>query len=317
MSPCCEPEKWVFIVWAMLVFAHAVWFCAWLDLRATMHTMWPMENKKQEGVNAKTMKKIYGWLAFDVSNDADDLIAKQAFREGWGAIRPTIPATLIWAAVTAAAMIAGGLSPFYVVLINLLVFAASAQLTVLGMLTIHAPMPIIWLAASVVNLRFVIFSAGIRPYFRHLGLKQRLFYGFLNGDINSMLFGHRYRDAEPAPATLSQSGFFMGMAIPNYIAWQVGIAMGVFFASFIPNEWGLKLAGTITLLVLILKTVNHWATVCACLAAALVAVQLQHLPYKLWVIVAIVVGVLVGMVIEFVWKNAFLSASDRRVRGGK
>lgn len=263
------------------------------------------------------MKKIHDWLALDIHNDADALLAKQAFLEGWGTIRPTIPATLIWAIVTAAAMISGGLSPFYVVLINLLVFAASAQLTVLGMLTMHAPMPIIWLAASVVNLRFVIFSAGIRPYFRHLGLKQRLIYGFLNGDMNSMLFGHRYRDVTPAPATLSQSGFFMGMAIPNYIAWQTGIAMGVLFASFIPNGWGLKLAGTITLLVLILKTVNHWATVFACLAAASVAVLLQDLPYKLWVIVAIIAGVFVGMVVESLWKNGYLSASARHAKGEK
>ena len=263
------------------------------------------------------MRKIDDWLALDVRNEEDALMVKQSFREGWDTIRLTIPATMIWAIVTAAAMIAGGLSPFYVVLINLLVFAASAQLTVLSMLAIQAPMPIIWLAAAVVNLRFVIFSAGIRPYFRHLGLKQRLIYGFLNGDMNSMLFGHRYRDAEPAPATLSQSGFFMGMAIPNYISWQAGIVIGVLFASFIPNEWGLKLAGTITLLVLILKTVNHWATVCACLVAASVAVMLQNLPYKLWVIVAIVAGVVAGMLVESVWKNAYLSASARRTRGEK
>ena len=274
---------------------------------------------KKEGViaNAMIKKKIYDWVALDVHNDADALLAKQAFGEGWSAIRSTIPATLIWAAVTAAAMISGGLSSFYVLLINILVFAASAQLTVLGMLTMHAPMPIIWLAASVVNLRFVIFSAGIRPYFRHLKLKQRLVYGFLNGDINSMLFTHRYRDVEPAPATLYQRGFFMGMAIPNYIAWQIGVAMGVFFASFIPNEWGLKLAGSITLLVLILKTVSHWATVFACLAAASSAVLLQSLPYKLWVIVAIFVGVVVGMSVEFVLKRGYLSAFTPKVRGEK
>lgn len=257
------------------------------------------------------MNKIFKWFSINIEDQPELSIATENFRKGLKNITPTLPATLIWAVVTAVAMISAGLSPFYVVLINIVVYAASAQLTVLSMLLLQAPMPIIWLAAAAVNLRFVIFSASIRPYFRHLPLKQRLVLGFVNGDINSMLFGHEFRDDNPAPAKPEQTGFFLGLAIPNYLTWQVGTWLGVIFASFIPAQWGLQLAAALTLLVLILKSVDHWASVAGSLSAALVAVSLQFLPYKLWVIIAILVGVASALMVETLWPNAYLSAVKR------
>ena len=61
------------------------------------------------------------------------VVAIAAVREGFGLLLPTIPAMIIWAVVTAVAMVAAGLSPFYVLLINVLVYAGSAQLAVLSM----------------------------------------------------------------------------------------------------------------------------------------------------------------------------------------
>ena len=263
------------------------------------------------------MNSILSWFGVVADNDADREAARAAFRDGVQTITPTFSATIICAMVTAVAMIAAGLSPFYVLLINMIVYAASAQLTVLLMLMTQAPVFVIWLAAAAVNLRFVIFSAGFRPYFRHLPLRQRLLYGFLNGDINSMLFNYRYRDSVPAPASFEQRGFFLGLALPNYCAWLLGCVIGTVFASFIPVAWGLQLAGVLTLLVLILKSVDHWAGVAACVMAALTAVLLHGLPNKLWIAVAILVAVVVAVAVESIWPNAWLSASSRRLQALK
>ena len=79
--------------------------------------------------------------------DTNDLnLFKSALKEGIHTISGTALATLIWGMVTAVAMIAGGLLPQYVILINLTVYAASAQLTVLSMLILHSPLIIMWLA---------------------------------------------------------------------------------------------------------------------------------------------------------------------------
>lgn len=252
------------------------------------------------------MKHWYSRLGIPIQSASGEATFKTAFGEGAKTIAPTIPATAIWAVVTAVAMIAAGMPAFYVILINLTVYAASAQLTVLTMLMLHSPLFVIWAAASVVNLRFVIFSAALKPYFRHLKLPQRMFYGYLNGDMNSMLFNYRYRNEVAAPVTAEQAGFFLGMAAINYSSWQIATWVGVALASMVPQAWGLELAASLTLLVLVIKGVEHWAGVVGCVVAGLTAVAFQFLPYKLWVIVAIVFGVAAALVVESVWPNAYL-----------
>ena len=80
------------------------------------------------------------------------------------------------------------------------------------------------------------------------------------------------------------------------------------FASVIPATWGLELAAALTLLVLIIKGVEHWAGVAGCTVAAVTAVLLQSMPYKLWVLVAIIAGVAVALIIETVFPNGYLKS---------
>ena len=62
-----------------------------------------------------------------------------------------------WGLMTGVAMVAAGLSQLEAVLMTLLVFAGSAQLAVLPLLTAGAPLWVVLAAAFCVNLRFVVF----------------------------------------------------------------------------------------------------------------------------------------------------------------
>lgn len=252
------------------------------------------------------MEKFYKFFGLSINSNADLQEANAAARSGILAILSAAPANLIWAAVTAVAMVSAGLPVGYVILINLLVYAASAQLTVLSMLMIQAPLLIIWLSAMLVNLRFVIFSAGIKSFFGHLNLPRRLMYGYMNGDINAMIFNFRYRHIAPTKATNEQMAFFIGMGLLNYLVWQLGVLAGSLLASMVPINWGLELAGSLTLLALIIKGLEHWAGVVGCFFAAICAVSLQVLPYKLWVLVSIVLGVSVALLVEILFPNGYL-----------
>ena len=247
------------------------------------------------------MNVVLNFFGLRASDPTERSEIVSAMRAGFDALLPTTPATFIWGLVTAVAMVSAGLSPFYTMLINVVVYAGSAQLAVLSLLVAYAPLWVIWLTAAMVNVRFVIFSGAIKPYFRHLSLRERLLFGFLNGDINCMLFTHRYRTldgANPPPANLEQRSFFVGMALTNFVFWQLGIVLGIALASVVPTEWGLQLAAALTLLILIIKMVDNWAGVAGCVVAALTAVYFHDLPNKLWVLVAIVVGVVVALMVE-------------------
>jgi len=108
---------------------------------------------------------------------ADPAIAarrRHAFSRGMRAVAPATIATGTWGLVTGVAMVKIGLTPAQALGMTLLVFAGSAQLAALPLIAAAAPIWVVLLTATVVNLRFVIFSAGLQPFFRRFSLRRRL-----------------------------------------------------------------------------------------------------------------------------------------------
>jgi predicted branched-subunit amino acid permease len=75
-------------------------------------------------------------------------------------------AIMAWPIVTNIALLSAGLKPLQTFWFNILVYAGSAQLAVMPLIAGDCPLWTIWLTALIVNLRFVIFSAGIQPHFK-------------------------------------------------------------------------------------------------------------------------------------------------------
>ena len=119
-----------------------------------------------------------------------------------------------WGLVTGVAMIKSGMSLPMAVFMSLVVYAGSAQLAVLPLLMVGAPLWVVWLTAACVNLRFVIFSSMWRNYFAHLPLRQRLTLGYFSGDVIFVAFLKRYPEPRPAP---DQVPYFWGAASVNWL----------------------------------------------------------------------------------------------------
>ena len=200
-----------------------------------------------------------------------------------------------WALVTGVAMAKSGLPLPLAVLMSLIVFAGSAQLAVLPLLAGGAPLWVIWATALCVNLRFVIFSAGWRPYFAYLPRGQRLRLSYFAADLNYVLFMRRFPEPEPAPEQLP---YFWGGVALNWTSWQLPSLIGLFLGERIPAAWGLGFAGTLALLGLLLSLLNDRATWVAAGVAACAAVAAYALPLKLNIVVAIAAAVAIGLLID-------------------
>ncbi len=216
-----------------------------------------------------------------------------------------------WGLVTGVAMVKGGLSVPLALLMSFTVFAGSAQLAVVPLLMLGAPVWVIWATAFCVNLRFVIFSAQWRPYFMRFSLKTRMALGYLSGDINYVLFMKRYPEP-PAEgeAPAGQIEYFWGTVTANYAAWQLPSLIGIVLADAIPTHWGLGFAGTLALLGLICALVSDRVTLLSAAVAGAAAVAAFALPFKLHIVVAIAAAVCVGLLIEGGGGDA-----GRRLRG--
>ncbi|WP_314440852.1 AzlC family ABC transporter permease [Massilia timonae] len=230
---------------------------------------------------------------------------RDAWNEGFKTGLPTLFGIAAWGLVVGIAMVKSGLSVPQSLGMTLLVFAGSAQLASLPLIAVQAPIWVIFATALVVNLRFVIFSALLGPHFAHLPWKQRFYLGYISGDLTVALFLQRYPTLAPVAGKLS---YLKGLMYPNWFAWQIGSIIGIFLGSAVPAEWGLGFAGTLAILCIMVPLMINNAALCGVLVAGAISVLAYDLPYKLGLLLAVLVGMVTAMVIE----ETFAKAKVRR-----
>jgi predicted branched-subunit amino acid permease len=201
--------------------------------------------------------------------------------------------------MTGVAMMNSGLSTYEALLMSVIVFAGSSQLAAIPLLTAGAPMWVILATACCVNLRFVVFSAHLRPYVMHLPLWQRLTTGYLTADLSYVLFVRRY----PQPGTsaaqlLGQQAYLAGNCGVNWLAWVGCSLLGVALANFVPLSWGLGFAGILALLGILCSLASSPLRVVSAGVAGAAAVAAYALPLKLNILVAIAAAVALCLLAE-------------------
>ncbi|MGB4062127.1 MAG: AzlC family ABC transporter permease [Burkholderiaceae bacterium] len=202
-----------------------------------------------------------------------------------------------WGLMTGVAMVKSGMSPVEAVAMTLFVFAGSAQLAAIPLIAAGAPLWVILATAFCVNLRFVVFSAHLRPYVMHLSLRDRLITGYLTADLSYVFFAKRYPHAPTAatPVTelVAQQAYLAGNTGINWVSWMGASLVGIALANAIPTEWGLGFAGILALLGVMLSLASSPLRIVAMAVSGAAAVVAWALPLKLNIVVAI--GVAVGL----------------------
>lgn len=226
-------------------------------------------------------------------------IEQNTFREAYNASWPAMPGIFAWGLVTGMAMMKSGLTLWQALGMTLVVFAGSAQLAALPLIAANVPALMVFLTALVVNLRFVIFAAAIGPHFAHLPWYKRIGYGYLNGDIMMALFQRRF-PLETLDKPAGKAGYFTGICYPNWVAWQTGSIAGILLASQIPQSWGVGFAGTLALLAITIPSIINIAALAGVIVAGIVAVAAAGLPYRLGLLLAVIVGMTAAMLVDSV-----------------
>lgn len=224
-----------------------------------------------------------------------------AFAAGFRSMLATMLGIGAWGLVTGVAMVKAGMSVPLAIFMSLIVYAGSAQLAVLPLLMVGAPLWVVWFTATCVNLRFVILSSMWRHYFGHLRLLHRLTLGYFSGDVIFVTFTHRYPTPEKKPEQLP---FFWGAAVANWVFWQVFSIAGILLANVIPLSWGLGFAGVLALMGVLYSMLKDKATWLACVVACGAAVATSALPLKLNILVAIAAAVTAGLLMETAERRA-------------
>jgi predicted branched-subunit amino acid permease len=217
-----------------------------------------------------------------------------ALREGALSAGSLLFGIVPWGIVAGVAMVSAGLSRAEAVGMSLLVFAGTAQLAVLPLLVAKAPLWVMAATALVVNLRYIIYSAVLAPYFGHLSRPWRVLLSYITVDGMFALFAGRFR---PDDGNAHKHWFFLGGSLAMWCAWQVSSCIGIFGGALIPKEWSLEFAATLGLIALLMPLLYDRAVVCGALVAGGVALVAVKLPLNLGLLAAIAAGIAAGLAV--------------------
>ena len=189
--------------------------------------------------------------------------------------------------------LAVGMPVWLAQLTSMLVFAGAAQLVIVQMLGAAAGALPMGLTAVLLNLRHMLYSASVAEHVRHLPRRWRVLLAYLLTDEAYAVAILRYaRPAGPGPDL--RHWYFLGCGLTLWGCWQLSTALGIAFGARIPPEWDIDFAVPLTFIALLTLLVKERAGQAAALVAALAVLALAALPYRLGLVLAIVLGLLAG-----------------------
>jgi 4-azaleucine resistance transporter AzlC len=196
--------------------------------------------------------------------------------------------------VAGVAAVGVGMSAVQAVAMSVVVFAGASQLAAIELVGRNAPAAVVVLTVVVVNLRLVMYSASIAPYFQRQSAKWKAALSYLLTDqayaVSLLEFEN---DAET-----SRRWYYLGVAVPLWVTWQAATIVGVLLGARLPSGWHLEFAVPLVFLAVLVPAVTDRATGAAAVVGGAAAVAANGLPYNLGLIAAAVVGIGAGLAAE-------------------
>jgi predicted branched-subunit amino acid permease len=191
-----------------------------------------------------------------------------------------------------------------------ILFAGSAQFITAQLYQSSTPGLVILMTIVVVNLRHALYSASVAPFLKHLNWRWKWLLAYLLTDEAYAVVITDYLAGDQSEAHSGETGvqrlhprqyhhwFFLGAGFALWITWQLSTTAGILLGAIIPDSWALDFTLALTFIALVAPNIKDNPSLAAALSAGLVGVAANSLPYKLGLVLAALVGIVVGMLLE-------------------
>jgi predicted branched-subunit amino acid permease len=231
------------------------------------------------------------------------LIVAKDFREGFVEMLPAcIGLTPFWivCGVSAAAAGANWLGALGM---SAIIYSGGAQIVAAQMVAAGAPIAVIVLTTFVLGLRLLTYSAAIAPYLKPLPPRWQNGLAFLLSDQAFAAAIRRFHVGDdPHGAGLH----FLGSGVALWLVYQIACMAGFLAGNLIPSAWSLEFAVPLCFIALVAPLFRDVPSVLAAGTAGIAVLAMSQLPMKLNLIVAGVLGIVVGTLADFArerWKQ--------------
>ena len=220
---------------------------------------------------------------------------REEFLAGSREVAPTLVGTVPFGIVVGIAAVAAGLTPLQGIALSFLAFSGIAQLVAMQLIAVGSPMPLTVIAATVVSLRLLMYSAALAPHVAHLDRRWRLALAYLMTDQSFASSVRRY--GEPGPREHKHWHFF-GASMTLWTTWQAAVIAGAVAGAGVPASWSLDFVVVHTIVAHMVPVVRTRADLAAAIVAAVVAMATLGLPYRLALIAGSIAGIATGLAVE-------------------
>jgi predicted branched-subunit amino acid permease len=255
--------------------------------------------------------------------------AAAEFLSGVKAELPILLGVAPFGMIYGALAISAGLPAGMAQAMSAIVFAGSAQFIAAQLIGGGAPALVLLLTTFIVNIRHMLYSASIAPYFRTLRPAWKWLLAYLLTDEAYAIAIIHYQQTEnrmnhggteitelslsgsPCPPSHGEAShclrgesitppdcrhwYFLGAGLALWTTWQVSTAAGILLGARVPSSWSLEFALPLTFIALLAPILRDRPAVAAAVAAGAVAVIGAGWPYKLGLVAAALAGIAVGV----------------------
>ena len=226
------------------------------------------------------------------------MIVKMRKQEFWSGVRDEAPILLgvvPFGLLFGALAISTHISTLAAQAMSSIIFAGSAQFIAAQLIGAGTSGLVILMVVFVVNLRHALYSASVAPHVRHLGTGWKLLLSYLLTDEAYAVTITHYNREGDSP---DRHWYFLGAGLTLWSAWQASTAVGIFIGAQIPASWPLGFVLPLTFIALVVPALKDRAGVAAALVAGLVGLVTANFPYKTGLLLAALIGIITGLIIE-------------------
>ena len=221
--------------------------------------------------------------------------ARKAFWEGVRAELPLLIGVFPFGMIYGALALNAGLSKFASQMMSSIVLAGSSQFVTAQLVHDSAPGFVIVLTIAVINLRHMLYSASLAPYLKNLSFKWKALLSYL---LTDEAYAPGILKYEKEGITPFSHWFLLGAGFSLWFIWQASTALGIFIGAEMPKDWPLDFALPLTFIAMVVPILKKRPLIAAALSAGVVALLAFHLPFKLGLILAALIGITVGTGLE-------------------
>ena len=182
-----------------------------------------------------------------------------------------------------------------------MIFAGASQFIFARLYGEGAPVITIVLTAAIINLRHVLYSASVAPFLKSFSRGWKLLLSYLMADETYAIVIDHYNQL---PRGLSMTKHFkpwcgfLGAGLTLWLTWQLSTGVGIFVGALIPESWALDFSLPLTFIAIVVPGLRDRAGWAAAVVAGVVSVVAFTLPFKLSLVAATVLGIMVALLVE-------------------